>query len=405
MYADSTKHVILKMYKAMKNEKQKGSLAYRIHKPLQRTCFYTGIKASTLRKWIKGKRLDHRAKSKRNQVQATIPADTLIACIRQMNEQRDVITLKKLMCRLSNDYNIAVRKTTLWRTLKANGFSFKRTKGNRRVLCRRPDLKEKKQRYLNTIKSIRAEGTFKFVALDETAINANHTYPKEWISNDGRVGRLIPTGKGKRLVLLHAAHETGGFIRDAELLFKSHSTDGRDYHKEMNASVFEDYVEHRLLPALTEPTVVMFDNAPYHSRVEPGTAAPTTASRKDEIKKWLTDRNIAYNQGSLKPELYALVKDNKPDKEYVVDNLIKAQGHIPLRTPPMNCELNPIEELWGMVKNYVARRNSTFKLKDMQRLTKIAIQNISKDTIRKTFARVIKIEDQMLAELQENDLQ
>ena len=125
----------------------------------------------------------------------------------------------------------------------------------------------------------------------------------------------------------------------------------------------------------------------------------------DEIKKWLTDRNIAYNQGSLKPELYALVKDNKPDKEYVVDNLIKAQGHIPLRTPPMNCELNPIEELWGMVKNYVARRNSTFKLKDMQRLTKIAIQNISKDTIRKTFARVIKIEDQMLAELQENDLQ
>ena len=141
-------------------------------------------------------------------------------------------------------------------------------------------------------------------------MNANHTYPKEWISNDRRVGRLIPTGKGKRLVLLHAAHETGGFIRDAELLFKSHSTDGRDYHKEMNASVFEDYVEHRLLPALTEPTVVMFDNAPYHSRVEPGTAAPTTASRKDEIKKWLTDRNIAYNQGSLKPELYALVKDN-----------------------------------------------------------------------------------------------
>ena len=127
MYADSTKHVILKMYKAMKNEKQKGSLAYRIHKPLQRTCFYTGIKASTLRKWIKGKRLDHRAKSKRNQVQATIPADTLIACIRQMNEQRDVITLKKLMCRLSNDYNITVRKKTVWRSLKANGFSFKRT--------------------------------------------------------------------------------------------------------------------------------------------------------------------------------------------------------------------------------------------------------------------------------------
>ena len=107
----------------------------------------------------------------------------------------------------------------------------------------------------------------------------------------------------------------------------------------------------------------------------------------------------------MKPELYALVKANKPDKEYVVDKMIQAQGHIPLRTPPMNCELNPIEELWGMVKNDVARKNSTFKLKDMQRLTKLAIQNISKDTIRKTFARVVKIEDQMLAELQENDLQ
>ena len=57
------------------------------------------------------------------------------------------------------------------------------------------------------MKDLRESGQFKCAALDETAINAHHTYPKEWLSNDGTVGRLIPTGRGKRLVLLHAIHE------------------------------------------------------------------------------------------------------------------------------------------------------------------------------------------------------
>ena len=79
------------------------------------------------------------------------------------------------------------------------------------------------------------------VYLDETAVNENHTFPKEWISEDGKVGRDIPVGKGKRLVLLHAISKDG-FVPNGELLFQAYGTDGRDFHTEMNSAVFENWI-------------------------------------------------------------------------------------------------------------------------------------------------------------------
>ena len=138
---------------------------------------------------------------------------------------------------------------------------------------------------------------------------------------------------------------------------------------------------------------IVIDNAPYHSRRVPGTSAPTSATKKADMQKWLQDKNIPFSKDALKPELYEIIKQNKEDPRYVVDEMIKQRGQEIIRLPPYHCDLNPIEMLWGIIKNDVARKNTTFKLDDMKELTKQAISDVPLETIKKTFNKCIKLED------------
>ena len=135
------------------------------------------------------------------------------------------------------------------------------------------------------------------------------------------------------------------------------------------------------------------DNATYHSRICPETASPTMATRKDVMKEWLRGKNIPFNEGLLKAEIYELIKHHKPSKEYVVDRKIEAAGHMVLRLPPYHCDLNPIENIWGIIKNEVAMNNTSFKLADMKVLTDQAIKNVDPTIIKNTMEHVKKTEE------------
>ena len=276
--------------------------------------------------------------------------------------------------------------------MRINGFRLKKTNGNKKVLCERSaDLQIARCKFLRELKSMQ-DCQMNLVYLDETWINSNHTVPKEWVSSDGKTGRKIPKGRGQRLILLHAVDSVTGFLPRCKLLFKSHSTDGRDYHTEMNSQIFEHWVKNSLIPSLTEPSCIIMDNASYHSRVCPDTVAPTMKNKKEEMKAWLDENNISFDPHLLKPELYALIKKHKPQKRYVVDQLIMAHNHLVLRLPPYHSDLNPIELLWGIIKSDVARQNSTFKLDSMKILTDGAIEKISMEAIKSTFNHVKKTE-------------
>ena len=413
MYSKEVKDIVLKVYKNLKRESSKGSLFCKVKNPIGRTSCYTGIGRSTIKRWLKRPSDDDVETD--DDGQATDPPqfkkldsfdiDQVVRSMKEMIDQRQVITIKRLQTLLSQKYDMDVKKTTLWKVMKAKGFTYTRTQGNRKQLCERPDLQVARCAFLRKIYDIRNSGTFNIVYLDESYVNANHTYPKEWVSTDRNTARQIPTGKGQRLILLHAIGElsttitdTGdvekeyGFLPGCELLYKSLSTDNRDYHTEMNHVVFEHWVEYTLLPSLQEPTCIVLDNATYHSREwDP---APTMASTKEKMKEWLREKSIPFNEGLLKPELYALIKVNKPEKEYVVDRLLKKHGHLVLRLPPYHCDLNPIEDIWGIIKNFCARNNTTFKLDDMRVLIQQAIQDITPVTIKNTMDHVRDIEQQ-----------
>ena len=59
-------------------------------------------------------------------------------------------------------------------------------------------------------------------------------------------------------------------------------------------------------------------------------------------------------------------RDRYPAK--IVESIAKNAGHETLRLPPHHWELNPIEMVWGVLKNYVATENKDMTLKSVEEL-------------------------------------
>ncbi|XP_053995683.1 uncharacterized protein LOC128885609 [Hylaeus anthracinus] len=97
--------------------------------------------------------------------------------------------------------------------------------------------------------------------------------------------------------------------------------------------------------------------------------------RKNEIITWLLGKAEKVEQHFVKAQLIELSQKYK--RNYVIDEYAKQHGHNVLRLPPYRCELNPIELAWVNIKDYVRARNTTYKLRDVQRLVYETIENVS----------------------------
>jgi hypothetical protein len=80
-------------------------------------------------------------------------------------------------------------------------------------------------------------------------------------------------------------------------------------------------------------------------------------------------RNIPFCDSMLKAQLYDLIKLNKPEhKCYVTDQILADKGHNVLRLPPYHPDLNTTELIWANVKQWVASKNTTFKIYYVEQL-------------------------------------
>ena len=96
--------------------------------------------------------------------------------------------------------------------------------------------------------------------------------------------RKLPSSRGERLIILNAGCKEIGFVPNCELVFKSKSKDGRDYHSEINGQVFSEWVTKQLIPNLPPNAVLVMDNALYHNLRTEESVSPTSAWRKQDIK-------------------------------------------------------------------------------------------------------------------------
>ena len=149
----------------------------------------------------------------------------------------------------------------------------------------------------------------------------------------------------------------------------------------MTGEHFEEWFHDTLLPKLPPNSIIVMDNASYHSRrIE---AVPTMNSRKGEMQDWLVAHGIEYPEKALKRELYHLIKLSNPEHKYAVDEMAKLSGHEVVRLPPYHCELNPIELAWAQVKRYIKDNNKQFTLSHVKELTCNGFTKVGPDEWKK----------------------
>ena len=114
-----------------------------------------------------------------------------------------------------------------------------------------------------------------------------------WLPVDGSDAPKIPSGKGKRLLVLHAGNREEGLIDRCDLGFLAKAKDG-DYHQEMNRPTFLNWFENQLMPALKSPSVIVLDNASYHNIKTEETVVPNFNQRKAVLQDYLSKHNIPF---------------------------------------------------------------------------------------------------------------
>lgn len=254
----------------------------------------------------------------------------------------------------------------------------------------RQDIVAWRARYLRFIMENDSLGVNKrpVIYLDESYVHKNYTVSKCWQSDEVK-GVLKKDGTGQRWIMAHAGGSMG-FIEGCLLLFKSKTKSG-DYHDEMNSENFEKWFTTVLIPKLPNNSIIIMDNAPYHSVQLNKT--PIASSKKIEIMSWLHSKSLPYHPSMLKCELLEIVKRNKPLPEYKIDNYAAAHGHTVLRLSPYHCDLNPIELIWSMVKRKVAAHNIDSNT-NIEALIRQSFEEITPDLWQKECEHVKRIEKQ-----------
>lgn len=279
----------------------------------------------------------------------------------------------------------------MWRVLRDMGFTYKK-RDNKKYVYEQPNILEQRHTYLRNIRRLRQENR-NLIYTDETWVNAHHNNEYIWIDRDGTGGWKVPSGKGQRLIILHAGG-VEGWVDGADLVFRS-KTNSADYHDEMNSEHYMEWLTEQLLPRLEGPSVIILDNASYHNKQKD--KPPTSKDRKDDIKAWLDKHNVAYSDTDIKKTLLQKVKEHRPTPLYLTDEATNEHGHSVLRLSVAHCELNPIELAWASVKKYIAKHNVHYTLKEVETLTPDAFAHTTTDMWRNFCRHVVDVENDYIS--------
>lgn len=306
------------------------------------------------------------------------------------------------------------------------GYVHKASDDDREQRKQQAHIIEQRREYLRKVKVLRTNGWMLWYQ-DETWINKNTTRRKSWELGKAKVaeaaaaagapkvlrpgGKKKPIGKGGRAIVIGIGSRETGVVGELLEIFKgkkSKTTD--DYHKEMNATLFEEWLDKVVdwikVKYPNQKHAIVMDNASYHSRLTGDSTTPKTKNRKAEIVDYMRINKIVPPQllpGYKTPEeaqalLTECIKKNVPftykppeykesdgplptveeynkltkavllecippkEKIYVTDEMCKAKGVTVVRLPPYHCEFNPIELVWASAKAGVAKRNVQYNL-------------------------------------------
>ena len=174
----------------------------------------------------------------------------------------------------------------------------------KRYVYEQPKIILQRHQYLRRKRRNRRENG-PVIYLDATWSNSHCSHERSWVESDDKVqggtkgGICKPSGKGTRLIILHAGSENG-WINEADLVFQSKNATG-GYQDEMNLDHFEEWFRDKLSCNVPCNSLIVMDNASYHIRhIE---KVPTSNSRKGDMQDWLMSHeshDIEYPERALK---------------------------------------------------------------------------------------------------------
>ena len=311
--------------------------------------------------------------------------------------------------KLKKKLQLSVSVRQIQRLLKQLGYRWRRKRCMGRMT-----REQRAQRTRSFIKQLNVAlkeeelGSAVIVYMDESYIHCSHCFQLCWAlaaDAEGHHVRGAP-GKGKRLIILHAmtkdgllhfetrgrnasslSNDVSEAFPSCEFIFEA-ALDSEDYHKNMNNTVFMQWVRNRLMPAFQRKygprmkMILVLDNARYHHPRHPDWISPN-AMKKEQLAAWIASnptgengitiqrdcrtkyfgRTALFQHGGIYApsvaELRAWVKADLLSHPDTNRNLLQkefdAHGYQTIYTPPYECETQPIELLWAYVKNYVAR--------------------------------------------------
>ncbi|KAL4112105.1 hypothetical protein QTP88_015953 [Uroleucon formosanum] len=158
--------------------------------------------------------------------------------------EKQLPTLDKILSRINTTEGLPqFTRTTLYSLLRQMGFKYQQRIRNS-AMIERDEIVVWRRNYLEYIKRYRKEGR-PIYYMDETWVNAGDCNSRIWVdktvisrtdafSKGLSTGPTNPSGKGKRLIVVHIGNEDG-FVPGGLLCFES-KKNTKDYHDEMNGA-------------------------------------------------------------------------------------------------------------------------------------------------------------------------
>ncbi|CAH1999256.1 unnamed protein product [Acanthoscelides obtectus] len=328
---EQTQRVILNMYDCLKNENPDSSQ----NQILNRICILTKISRSTIYRVIKrGDVVNHSFHRKRigqklKRIDVGFQED-IRRIIYGFYKENLVPTLEMIRDKLKDypeDFYNYKCLDSLHCIVKLCGFQYKKL-DKRMVIMESSRIVELRQEFLHKVKIYR-EQKRNLIYLDEMWYDTHDVVQYGWVDDSNKCILNAPCNRGKRIIILHAGSENG-FIPNALLLSAKN----------------------------IKESLIIMDNAPYHSRQK--NKIPNTGTKKQDIIDFMKDKGMEIPQKSTKAILLDLIKRQKFEKEYVVDNLLQQNGHEVLRLPPYYCIFNPIDKsLLATIRDAVSQIAAT----------------------------------------------
>uniref|UniRef100_A0A8R1DH93 Tc1-like transposase DDE domain-containing protein n=1 Tax=Caenorhabditis japonica TaxID=281687 RepID=A0A8R1DH93_CAEJA len=339
----------------------------------------------------------------------------IIDHIQEHYATEESFTISSLLSELQEKYGFRFGRTTLFWCLKALRYTHRVNTYNP-FATTRTDIIRMRRWYSREMSELRERGAH-VSYFDETWLFHGMTRKEGWnreqssayeIAKLGNLDAPVPgfpaaSDKGQRATVLGVLTETGmlpGSIK-VHVSKRNPKLEPSDPHETMNSRWYGDYMA-GVLPELAawvpanRENILVIDNASYHNEVVE--RIPTKSSKKEELVEWMEKMGVSLDSKRLKEELWEEVEifissrgGRRKLQRYKVDEFASTLGVRIIRLPPYHCCLNPIEFIWGQLKDYLRKHG---KRSDKVELVKTRAVHFLRNvlelgTIARTYEHVI----------------